>query len=117
MRNWVELMSNERFEQLLESVREGGAILRGKVEPSRAFVYKTPRTVRSNPAKTTFAICIETDDPALLEPRKIYEVRVLSSGRVKVLDEEGEAAIYPAEYFILVDFPAEVRKVLARVAG
>lgn len=31
-------MKQELFNELLESVREGGAILRGKHEPSRAFV-------------------------------------------------------------------------------
>jgi hypothetical protein len=32
-----EFMSDELFEELLESVREGGAILRGEKEASRKF--------------------------------------------------------------------------------
>jgi putative transcriptional regulator len=32
-----EYMSDELFAELLESVREGGAILRGEKEPSRIF--------------------------------------------------------------------------------
>ncbi len=37
-----EFMSPEMFEELLESVREGGAILRGEKKPSRTFVIETP---------------------------------------------------------------------------
>jgi hypothetical protein len=33
-------MKDEHFEELLESVRQGGAILRGELEPSRVFVVK-----------------------------------------------------------------------------
>ena len=35
-------MSDELFEELLESVREGGAILRGEKEASRVFEIETP---------------------------------------------------------------------------
>lgn len=37
-----ENMSDELFEELMESVREGGAILRGEKEASRMFVVETP---------------------------------------------------------------------------
>lgn len=37
-----EYMSDQLFEELLESVREGGAILRGEKEASRKFVVETP---------------------------------------------------------------------------
>lgn len=33
-------MSEEMFAELLESVREGGAILRGEKKPSRVFVVE-----------------------------------------------------------------------------
>lgn len=39
-------MNEELFEELLESVREGGAILRGEREPSRKFVIETPDVKR-----------------------------------------------------------------------
>ena len=35
-------MSEEMFAELLESVREGGAILRGEKKPSRVFVVEPP---------------------------------------------------------------------------
>ena len=39
-------MRRENFEELLESVREGGRILRGEAKPSREFVF-TPEDVQS----------------------------------------------------------------------
>ena len=35
-------MNDELFDELLESVREGGAILRGEKEPSRTFTIEAP---------------------------------------------------------------------------
>lgn len=35
-------MKDELFEELLESIEEGGAILRGEAEPSRSFVVEDP---------------------------------------------------------------------------
>ncbi|MGQ0562558.1 MAG: hypothetical protein ACT443_11870 [Gemmatimonadota bacterium] len=35
-------MNGEMFKRLLQSVREGGAILRGEVAPSRSFVIEHP---------------------------------------------------------------------------
>lgn len=37
-----EYMSDDMFNELLESVREGGAILRGEKEASRTFVIESP---------------------------------------------------------------------------
>jgi hypothetical protein len=108
-------MKKDSFEQLLESVREGGAILRGEVEPSRAFHYPSVSGKPRN-ADKSFAICVRTDDPELLIPNKIYQVTLLENALLKVTDEAGETTIYPADYFLLVSFPAEVEKLLARVA-
>jgi putative transcriptional regulator len=41
-----EYMSDELFEELLESVREGGAILRGEKEASRLFAVEIPDVKR-----------------------------------------------------------------------
>lgn len=35
-------MSQDLFDELIESVREGGAILRGGKEPARTFKIETP---------------------------------------------------------------------------
>jgi hypothetical protein len=107
-------MRKDRFEQLLESVREGGAILRGEVEPSRAFFY--PSVSKNRNLDKSFAICVKTDDPELLIPNKIYQVTLLENDLLKVRDEADEAAVYPSDHFLLVSFPPEVEKLLAQVA-
>jgi len=47
-----------------------------------------------------FAICIKSDDPDLLTPRKIYEVLPDASAQksdfIRVIDNEGEDYLYPA---------------------
>jgi hypothetical protein len=67
-----------------------------------------------------FAICITTDDPDLLTPRRIYKVmpdeKAAKSNYIRVIDNEGEDYLYPADYFILVDFPASVERMLLRAS-
>jgi hypothetical protein len=49
--------------------------------------------------KRQFAICIRTDDPDLLTPRRIYEVlpdeSAAKSQYIRVIDNEGEDYLYP----------------------
>jgi putative transcriptional regulator len=47
-------MKDELFNELVASVREGGAILRGEAEPSRTFVVETPdvKAIRTRLALT-----------------------------------------------------------------
>lgn len=63
-----------------------------------------------------FAVCINTDDPDLLTPRMIYEIlpdeSAAKSNYLRVIDNEGEDYLYPAEYFVLLDLPREVELVL-----
>jgi hypothetical protein len=67
-----------------------------------------------------FAICIRSDDPDLLTPRKIYEplpdASAAKSRFVRVIDNEGEDYLYPASCFLFVNFASEVEKVLERVS-
>lgn len=102
-------MKKERFEQLAESVREGFAITRGEIPPSR--VFELPDAPRFRTEKR-FALCIDTDNALLLIPRKIYEVTILNDKRVKVIDEEGEAVLSPIEFFILLELPPEIQRAL-----
>ena len=73
--------------------------------------------------KTTpqFAICINTDDPDLLTPRRIYQVlpdeNAVRSNYIRIVDNEGEDYLYPAAYFILIDFPPAIELVLLQTAG
>lgn len=70
--------------------------------------------------KHRFAVCIETDDPDLLTPRKIYRVLpdedAKKSNYVRIIDNEGEDYLYPAGYFVFVEFPTKVEQALLRVS-
>lgn len=65
-----------------------------------------------------FAICIDTNDPDLLTPRMIYQFlpdeNAAKSDYLRIIDNEGEDYLYPARYFVLVDFPQPVQQALLR---
>ena len=67
-----------------------------------------------------FAICIKTDDEDLLTPRKIYQVlpdkSAASSKYLRIIDNEGEDYLYPAEYFLFVELPQEVERALLQTS-
>lgn len=67
-----------------------------------------------------FAICVQTDDVDLLTPRMVYQVlpdeSAARSNYVRVIDNEGEDYLYPADYFVFVDLPREVERALLRVS-
>jgi hypothetical protein len=67
-----------------------------------------------------FAICIKTDDADLLTPRRIYQVlpdeSAARSHYVRVIDNEGEDYLYPADYFIFMEFPHEVAQALLQAS-
>lgn len=52
------------------------------------------------PAKRSgYAICVKTDDPDLLTPSRLYKVDIVGE-YIAVTDNEGEAAVYPADFFV-----------------
>ena len=106
-------MKKEDFEGLKQSVAEAGRIKRGEVQPSREFVHEEHDSHQS-PSKT-FAVCVETDDAELLVPRKIYEIEVTGE-YARVIDEAGESAVYPAQFFIPISLPAEVQQIIAHLS-
>ena len=65
-----------------------------------------------------FAICIQTDDADLLTPRMIYQIlpdeSAAKSNYVRVIDNEGEDYLYPADYFIFFEFPPDIERALLR---
>lgn len=67
-----------------------------------------------------FAICIHSDDVDMLTPRMIYHVlpdeSAATSNYIRVIDNEGEDYLYPADYFICVDFPQEIERALLRAS-
>jgi len=65
-----------------------------------------------------FAVCVKNDGYlASLELKKIYVVlsdtRGESDGLVRVIDESGEDYLYPADYFVAIEIPAEAAKVFS----
>jgi hypothetical protein len=73
---------------------------------------------RNNALK--FAVCIQSDDPDLLTPRKIYQVlpdpSAAKSNYVRVVDNEGQDYLYPAQYFMFLDLPQEIERALSEAA-
>jgi hypothetical protein len=66
-----------------------------------------------------FVICIRTEDEDLLTLRRIYQViedeSAARSNYLRIIDNEGEDYLYPADYFIKVEFSKEVEQVLLKV--
>ena len=72
-------------------------------------------------SKTQFVVCVKNDDyVASLEVRKIYRVIPDDGGAehrlVRVVDESGEDYLYPVDYFVPIELPESVVKVLALAA-
>ena len=107
-------MTSENFERLKESVIEAGQVMRGERAAARESIHEIqlPR----EEAVTSLAVCVQTDDPELLIPRKIYEITLYENDLARVIDEAGEAAIYPANFFIAISLPEAVENALAKIA-
>ena len=108
-------MKEKDFQGLLEAVREAKQILRGETNAVRTLTVEIALP-HSSP-ETGFVICLQTDDPTLLIPLKIYAATFSQSGFVRVIDETGEAAVYPEGFFLPVAFPKEVEQLLAQFAA
>ncbi len=71
--------------------------------------------------ETQFVVCVKNDDyTASLEVRKIYRVIPDDGGAkhqlVRVVDESGEDYLYPVDYFVPIELPESIVKVLALAA-
>ena len=104
-------MNSERFEQLRASVIEAGQIMQGTQKPSREFQYE----VRETSTVEAWAVCLESDDPHLLIPRKLYRVRYGETG-VWAEDENGEMTLCDKEDFLPISFTPEIEELLAEAA-
>lgn len=75
---------------------------------------------KRQPPTPKLAICISTDDPDLLTPRRIYQVlpdeSAAKSNYLRVIDSEGEDYLYPADYFIFVEFSPTVERALLQAS-
>jgi hypothetical protein len=77
-------------------------------------------TTRRQRPVLRFAVCVNTEDPDLLIPRRVYQVlpdeSAARSEYVRVVDNEGEDYLYPASFFIFVDLPPALERTLLRSA-
>jgi len=68
-----------------------------------------------------FAVCIENDgNEASLERNKLYVLlpdrQAAADGLVRVIDEDGEDYLYPADWFVAVEVPKAVRASLLKAS-
>jgi hypothetical protein len=84
---------------------------RGEIAPRREFVVE--RKSRANKSNIeTFAICLSNEDEELI-PLKIYHVVLQPKYQTcTVRDEKGETLVCPIEWFLPVEFPKNVEKLL-----
>lgn len=106
-------MNADRFEQLKASIIEAGQIGRGQRTASREFKFEI--VARPQPMDEIWAICIDSDDPKLLIPRKLYLVKYGESG-VWVRDENGEMTSCDCDDFLPLAFEPKVQELLALAA-
>jgi len=72
-------------------------------------------------SKHQFALCLSNEDyEASLICGKVYAVppdpRAAKDDLLRVIDEDGEDYLFPAELFVLVDFAPKVEKRLLAIA-
>lgn len=74
----------------------------------------------TNKKRVDFAICAASEGFDDLEVWKVYrvlpDVKAAQVGCLRVIDESGEDYLYPADRFMAVDLPREVRERLLAVA-
>jgi hypothetical protein len=68
---------------------------------------------------SSYVLCIDDGGyPESLEVRKLYAVlpdeRAAANNYIRVIDETGEDYLYPEKYFVSIELPPEVAKVLPR---
>jgi len=75
---------------------------------------------KKNNQETKFAVCISSDDPDLLTPRRIYQVlpdeSAAKSNYIRVVDNEGEDYLYPAKYFLAIELPPKIEQAMMKAA-
>jgi hypothetical protein len=74
---------------------------------------------RSANSTPQFAVCISNSEyPSSLELHKIYRVMpdedAEQDGDLRIIDESREDYLYPADYFMTLELPSEVQRVLLK---
>jgi hypothetical protein len=81
---------------------------------------RTPRKTRVIVADR-FAVCVRNDDyPASLELRKLYPIVeddfAEQHDLLRVIDESGDDYLYPNTYFVRLELPKPIERILQRIA-
>lgn len=76
---------------------------------------------RKQNRREAFVLCLRNEGyPASLERRKLYPlVRDAAAAKhslIRVIDESGEDYLYPADYFIMLRLPANVKLALSKAS-
>ncbi|HEV7643647.1 MAG TPA: hypothetical protein VGO50_06830 [Pyrinomonadaceae bacterium] len=71
---------------------------------------------RNTSDDSLFAVCIRSDDEKLLVPLKIYRIK-LRGENILVVDEEGEASVYPESFFTPLKLGPILEKVLSNAVS
>ena len=104
-------MDKELFNELIESIEDAGAIMRGEKRPSREFHFPEPP-----PRPRQYAICVTKTEPEFLTYCKVYELIpdeiAAREQEVRVFDDTDECAPYPADYFVAIELPRDVQEAL-----
>lgn len=70
---------------------------------------------------TRFVVCISNAGyAASLERRKLYraipDAEAAAAGCVRVIDEDGEDYLYPADWFVAVELPQAARRAFSKAS-
>ena len=73
--------------------------------------------MKATKSTSRFVICIDNSEyPASLELHKIYRVLpdkvAQADGDMRITDESGEDYLFPADYFIPIDLPQTIVRLL-----
>lgn len=67
-----------------------------------------------------FAVCLHAEEETTLTPRRIYRVlhdeSAASSNYLRLIDDESEEYLYPANLFVLVEFAPSVEHAILEAA-
>jgi hypothetical protein len=81
---------------------------------SRTTRIRIPKSAK--PPREAFAVCVKHDFDELIMPGKVYKIMIVND-RAGVVDEEGEAAVYPLDFFLELSLTKSAKNALAEVVG
>ncbi len=81
----------------------------------------TPRKQTRSQTKSHYVVCVNNADyPASLETRKIYlslpDTKAAGLKMLRVVDESGEDYLYPAELFVKIRLPQNLKDAISMAA-